>query len=279
MDYLELHARVAPGDLAEIATTELSELPFEGFTIEEDGFRGYLPADMASFRDAADEILRRCGIAGAEWSEVGDRNWNAEWESGFEPVDIDGRLLIRAPFHAAAEGRPEIVIMPDMSFGTGHHATTRMMVGLILDTGAAGRRVLDVGCGTGILSIAAALSGASEVDAVDIDPRSCDNCRSNAAMNGAEGRIRVLCGDVSAVTGRRYGMILANINRNILQHDMPSYAAALERGGALFVSGFYDTDADAVTRAAAASGLAPCGGRHLDGWAALAFAAAPGQRE
>ena len=98
MDYLELHARVAPGDLAEIATAELSELPFEGFTIEEDGFRGYLPADMASFRNAADEILRRCGIAGAEWSEVGDRNWNAEWESGFEPVDIDGRLLIGAPF-------------------------------------------------------------------------------------------------------------------------------------------------------------------------------------
>ena len=158
------------------------------------------------------------------------------WESDFPSVDVEGRLRIRAPFHdPAPAGEMEVVVMPHMSFGTGHHATTWLMSRAVLDLGVPGRRGLDMGSGTGVLAIVAARCGAAHVDAVDID-------------------------------GRHYGFILANINRNILLADMPAYAAALAPGGDLVMSGFLEADVPAITGAAAKLGLRTATTETRDGW-------------
>ena len=149
----------------------------------------------------------------------------------------------------------EVVVMPKMSFGTGHHATTWLVSRAVLDLGVAGRRGLDMGSGTGVLSIVAAKCGAEHVDAVDIDDWADANCRENIAANGVADRITPMLGDVRRIAGRHYGFILANINRNILLADMPVYAAALDAGGDLVMSGFLEPDVPAITACAEKLGL------------------------
>ena len=195
------------------------------------------------------------------------------WESNFEEVTIDGRAVIRAPFHAPHPefGDLDIVIMPKMSFGTGHHATTRLMVEAVLDADVAGKRGLDMGSGTGVLAVVAVKRGAAGVDAVDIDDTACESCRENAAANGAADRIEVIEGDVRSVAARRYDFILANINRNILLRDMPAYASMLAAGGRLVMSGFLEEDIPSITERASSLGLAGAGMRICDGWVVAEF--------
>ncbi len=273
MDYIELNIAVPDSETAEILTAELSELPFESFVSERDTLKAYIPQNrLVDCKEDADEILRRYGISGSRYVQIESQNWNALWESNFEPVNVDGRVMIRAPFHAAhPECDFEIVIMPKMSFGTGHHATTYMMVAMLLDADIEGRSVLDMGCGTGVLSIAAARRGAASVDAVDIDDFAYENCCENIRTNGVAERIHPLLGDVSAIEDRRYDIILANINRNILLHDMDAYLRVLNDGGEIFMSGFLDDDLDAMCREAYSCGLANGCAHHRDGWAALSF--------
>ena len=195
------------------------------------------------------------------------QNWNALWESNFPAVDVDGRLRIRAPFHEAAPaGEMEVVVMPKMSFGTGHHATTWLMSRAVLDLGVAGRTGLDMGSGTGVLAIVAAKCGAAHVDAVDIDDWADENCRENVAANGVAEHITPILGDVRRIAGRSYDFILANINRNILVADMPAYAAALTPGGDLVMSGFLEQDVPAVTEAAAKLGMEIVAVKTRDNW-------------
>ena len=274
MDYIELNIPVADAAQAEIVVAELAELPFESFATEGGLLKAYIPQDrLIDCKEQADELMQRCGIRGARYVQIESQNWNQLWESNFQPVDIDGRVLVRAPFHPAGNGcGMEIVIMPKMSFGTGHHATTCLMVRAILDLAPLdGRRVLDMGCGTGILAIAAAKCGAAAVDAVDIDEWAAENCRENVRDNATADRTEVLQGDISAVAGRRYDLILANINRNILLHDMAAYARLLDSGGHLIVSGFLDSDICALRQGASACGLHPAAEYHRDGWSALVF--------
>lgn len=273
MDYVELNIAVSDSETAEILTAELSELPFESFVAERDTLKAYIPQSrLVDCKEDADEILHRYGITDSRYVQIEAQNWNALWESNFEPVDVDGRAMIRAPFHPA---RPdcdfEIVIMPKMSFGTGHHATTHMMVAMLLDADVAGRRGLDMGCGTGVLAIAAVKRGAAAVDAVDIDDFAYENCCENIRTNGVAERISPMLGDASAIEGRHYDFILANINRNILLHDMDAYLRALNDGGEIFMSGFLDADIDAMREAAHERGLADGRTVHRDGWAALGF--------
>ena len=157
--------------------------------------------------------------------------------------------------------------MPKMSFGTGHHATTWLVSRAVLDLGVAGRRGLDMGSGTGVLSIVAAKCGAAHVDAVDIDDWADANCRENIASNGVADRIEPMLGDVRRIAGRHYGFILANINRNILTMDMPAYAEALDTGGDLLMSGFLEEDVPVIEARARACGLDPIEVRMRDGWA------------
>lgn len=271
MDYIELQIPVADGMQAEILTAELADLPFESFAEESGVLKAYIPAErLADCKEAVDALLARYGVSGQRFAAIGEQNWNALWESSFTPVDVDGRMYVRAPFHAPApEGMPEVVIMPRMSFGTGHHATTCLMISSLTELDLAGREGLDMGSGTGILAIVAAMRGAARVDAVDIDPWADENCRENIVRNGVAERIVPMRGDVRRIAGRTYDFVAANINRNILTGDMAAYAAALRPGGDLLMSGFLERDIPVIRSAAEQAGLQFAGSRLRDGWAVV----------
>ncbi|WP_295937675.1 50S ribosomal protein L11 methyltransferase [uncultured Alistipes sp.] len=267
MIYVALNIAFSDNMLAEILTAELADFPFESFETEANTLKAYIPQEsLADCKSEIDSILQRYGAKG-RYISIEQQNWNALWESNFPAVDVQGRLLIRAPFHAPApEGVMEVVIMPKMSFGTGHHATTWLVSRAVLDLDVAGRTGLDMGSGTGVLSIVAVKCGAMHVDAVDIDEWADANCRENIAANGVADRITPMLGDVRLIAGRRYGFILANINRNILLADMPAYVAALDAGGDLVMSGFLEEDVPAIVGAAAALGLELVQTAARDGW-------------
>ena len=181
MDYTVLNIAVADDEQAEILTAELADFPFESFETGDGVLKAYIPAvRLSGCKDDVDALLARCGIEG-RYAVIRTQNWNAAWESDFPPVDVEGRLRIRAPFHdPAPAGEMEVVVLPRMSFGTGHHATTWLMSRAVLGLGVAGRTGLDMGSGTGVLAIVAAKCGAAHVDAVDID----DWADGNASRDG-----------------------------------------------------------------------------------------------
>ena len=267
MKYTEFVIEAATESQREMLIAELSDYPFDGFTEEEDCLKAYIPeADFRMWRSAIEESLERnrCRYTAA--------NWNTVWESNFEPIDVEGRCRIRAPFHSKNPTcEYDVEIMPKMSFGTGHHATTYLMAAEIMDVDFAGKSGLDMGSGTGVLSILAVKRGAVRVDAVDIDEWAYRNGTENIKANGMEGRIVPLQGDASLLAGKRYDFVLANINRNILLADMPVYAATLTPGGMLLVSGILEADISAIESRAAACGLDADGVRRRNGWAAVRF--------
>ncbi|WP_346700400.1 50S ribosomal protein L11 methyltransferase [uncultured Alistipes sp.] len=267
MDYISLQIPVSDAEQGEILTAELADYPFESFETEGSVLKAYIPSErLVDCKGDVDALLERYGVAG-RYIAIETQNWNALWERNFPPVDVEGRLRIRAPFHdPAPDGELEVVVMPKMSFGTGHHATTWLVSRAVLDLGVASRAGLDMGSGTGVLSIVAVKCGASHVDAVDIDDWADANCRENIAANGVADRITPLLGDVRRIAGRRYGFILANINRNILLADLPSYAAALERGGDLVMSGFLEADVPAIVSRAKELGMELVETASREGW-------------
>ena len=267
MNYISLNIAFSDDLQAEILTAELADYPFESFEADAGTLKAYIPQErLADCKGEVDALLAHYGVQG-RYIAIETQNWNAVWESNFPAVDVEGRLLIRAPFHdPAPEGVMEVVVMPKMSFGTGHHATTWLVSRAVLDLGVAGRRGLDMGSGTGVLSIVAAKCGAEHVDAVDIDDWADANCRENIAANGVADRITPMLGDVRRIAGRHYGFILANINRNILLADMSAYAAALDAGGDLVMSGFLEADTAAVTQAAAEQGMETVAAETREGW-------------
>jgi ribosomal protein L11 methyltransferase len=273
MNYVELNISVPSAEIAEILTAELSELPFDSFVTEKERLKAYIPQDaLVDCKEEADAILADYGVTDCRYVQIEAQNWNALRESNFEPVDVDGRVLIRAPFHTPSPTAEfEVVIMPKMSFGTGHHATTKMMVEMILDANLAGKAGLDMGSGTGVLAIAACKCGAERVDAVDIDDFAFENCGENIVTNGVTEKITPKLGDSRVIAGRKYDFILANINRNILLGDMENYLKCLNPGGEIFFSGFLDSDVEVMTAACTEKGLTLFTERHIGGWAALGF--------
>ena len=205
MDYIELTLDAADAEQAEILTAELADFPFESFEQEGARLKAYIPQErLADCKGEVDALLARYGVGRATFLSIEPQNWNALWESNFTPVEVDGRLTIRAPFHAPAATEAEVVIMPKMSFGTGHHATTCLMASGLLDRDVTGLRGLDMGSGTGVLAIVAALRGAETVDAVDIDEWAYENCVENIRANGVETRVTPLLGSAAQrrVSGR-----------------------------------------------------------------------------
>lgn len=270
MDYVALNIPVIGDEQAEILTAFLADWPFESFETEPGMLKAYIPRErLIDCKAQIDALLAENGVQG-RYVAIETQNWNTLWESNFPSVEVEGRLRIRAPFHAPSpEGVMEVVLMPKMSFGTGHHATTWLMSRAVLDLGVAGRRGLDMGSGTGVLAIVAAKCGAEHVDAVDIDDWADENCRENIAANGVADRIEPMLGDVRRIAGRHYDFILANINRNILTADMPAYAATLSAGGDLVMSGFLAADVPAVTARAAELGMECVSVAERDGWMAV----------
>ncbi len=269
MDYVELNIPTPTPEMGEILTAELAEFPFESFQTEGGQLKAYIPQQLlADCMGEVDAMLRGYGIEGFRYISIETQNWNAEWESNFERVAVGGdKLLIRAPFHEAdPRFRCEVVIMPKMSFGTGHHATTHLMAESIMELDVAGKAGLDMGSGTGVLAIVAAKCGAKSVDAIDIDEWAYENCAENIEVNGVAEVVNPMLGNSSLLEKDRYDFVVANINRNILLGDMATYAGSLKEGGVLLMSGFLETDIEAITECAAKLGMTNAESKVRDGW-------------
>lgn len=274
--YIDLTISCPDEEMAEIATAFLADFPFESFdtapTTEGATLHAFiLKESWAECRDEALATVKDYGTVVSE-EEIEDENWNERWEEeSFSPVDIDNKIVIRAAHHPApADAVIDIIVKPSMSFGSGHHHTTRMMCRAIHSLNPSGR-VLDVGCGTGVLSIAAIKCGAEHADAVDIDPWSTASAEEAAQLNGIAEQISVLLGTVEVVVGRKYDMVLANINRNIILNDIDRYVEALNEGGKLLLSGFLVEDIADITTAASVRGLCPISQSEEEGWGCLVF--------
>ena len=248
MNYIEYDFTVSPTEMgAEILMAELAEVGFDSFEDTPTGIKAYIPKDSWNEHILQDIYL----LSNPEFTisyqitEIEQVNWNEEWEKNFSPIVVEDLCTVRANFHPVPNTRYDIVITPKMSFGTGHHETTYMMLQQLLLLSLEGAKVLDMGCGTGILAIMAALRGAHDITAIDIDPWCVENATENVQQNDCS-FITIKEGDVSLIAGEQYNLILANINRNILLSDIPAYTQALLPQGLLLVSGFYEEDLPAI---------------------------------
>ncbi|MCL4124797.1 UNVERIFIED_CONTAM: hypothetical protein GTU68_009916, partial [Idotea baltica] len=246
---------VQPG--AEILIAELGELNFESFVEQQDGLLAYIQKSDWS-KNILDDvtILENPEFQiSYESKEIEQENWNVTWESNFEPIQVENRCRVRAPFHEKLDFEYDIVIEPKMSFGTGHHETTQMMLRYVLENDFNEKSVLDMGSGTGVLAILAEMRGATDVAAIDIDNWCYLNALENVERNNCK-HIEVYEGDASLlVTDDTYDVVLANINRNILLQDIPTYANVLKTEGSLFLSGFYTEDIPLLTEKCLDSGM------------------------
>jgi ribosomal protein L11 methyltransferase len=262
---------VEPKELgSEILVAELGEKPFESFVETDLGVIAYIKKE-----DWQEDILEDVFVLKSpeftikyHVEEIEPVNWNEEWEQNFSPIEVDDRCYIRAPFHEPKNVPFEIVIEPKMSFGTGHHETTFLMIQQLLDTNLEGKSTLDMGCGTAILAILAAKKGANPVDAVDIDPWCYENSLENVSKNDCA-HIKVFQGDASWLTNQKYDVIIANINRNILLEDIPTYVTCLNDKGLLFLSGFYSEDISYISKCCENQGLQPVKTTEKNNWIAM----------
>lgn len=277
MNYIGLHFTQTGGTLdaqvaREILVAELGALGFESFSETPDGVSAYIQS-----KDWKEDLLEEVQILNSEEvnfemerEKIEQVNWNEEWEKNFEPIQVQERVSVRAPFHRDPELEYDIVIEPKMSFGTGHHETTHLMIEHLLELELEGMSVLDMGCGTGILAIFAEIRGAAQIDAIDIDPWCYENSVENAARNACE-RIRVYEGDATMLTDQRYDLIIANINRNILLSDMDSYVNCLKPNGTILLSGFYLDDVEQINECAEKLGLRMRGKKMKNRWVGLKY--------
>lgn len=272
--YIEYNFKVTPLQPAsEILIAELGYAGFESFVEHEEGVLAYIQKSAWS-----ESILEGIQILESdEFSisfqkkEIEQVNWNEEWEKNFQPIVIDDVCAVRAPFHEAFNVNYEIVIEPKMSFGTGHHETTFMMLQHILENNFTGKKVLDMGCGTAVLAILAEMKGAVRLDAVDIDEWCVENSEENINRNNCS-KIKVLLGDASVIPqSEKYDTIIANINRNILIDDMEHYTAVLKEGGELYLSGFYSEDLELITSTCNNLGLTFVEKKKRNNWIAAKF--------
>ena len=278
-EYIEVSMHITPftEENAEILTAEISELPFESFAVEGEVLKCYIQKELY------DAQTLKVVMSGLDYPDFTVQysanlmpavNWNAVWESQFTPIVVDGKCTIKASFHEGLKKtRFNITIDPKMAFGTGHHETTFMMCRALLQNEEAvrGKVVMDMGCGTAILAILAAKMKASQVYGIDIDAVAAISAYDNARLNRVGTRIETYCGDASLLQRNSYDVFLANINRNILLQDIPTYAACIRKGGLLFVSGFYLEDMPMIVGMATSVGLNYVSHDSVDNWCCIKF--------
>ncbi|MCT3918481.1 50S ribosomal protein L11 methyltransferase [Elizabethkingia anophelis] len=243
--YLEFDFKIEPVEpWNEILMAELIEQGFDSFTENPDGILAYIQAELLNEEELKNQWLLNHDEVKISYTykEMPNINWNEEWEKNFQPINVEDKVLIRAEFHESQVLEEEIIIQPKMSFGTGHHATTYLMIQQMMDMDFQRKKVLDMGCGTSVLAIYAKKKGASDVLGIDIDEWAVENSRENAERNNTP--MRVELGTADNLGQEKFDIILANINRNILISDIPRYVEVLEPGGSLLLSGlcFFDVD-------------------------------------
>jgi ribosomal protein L11 methyltransferase len=272
-NYIGYHFNIEPRDLgSEILMAELEETAFESFMETENGIDAFVQKELWS-----ETILNDITILSNNeftisytFEEIEQVNWNEEWEKNFEAIDVDGTCHVRAPFHSKTDAQFDIVIEPKMSFGTGHHETTHMMIQHLLDMEIAGMKTLDMGCGTAILAILAEMKGAKPIDAIDIDNWCYLNSIENAERNNCS-QITVYEGDAALLKDQKYDLIIANINRNILLNDMQAYVACLNPKGTILFSGFYNEDIPFIDASCTKNGLTFVKKLERNNWVSLKY--------
>ena len=274
MEYLELNIEVQPKQpWTEIAMVQLADNGFESFVETENGLLAYgqvtevncdLPLSGTILADKNENFALKWSV-----KRIPQQNWNALWEADFHPVEVENYLTILAPFHSKEACKGMCVeILPKMSFGTGHHQTTWMMAKAMFELPKMAHSVLDMGTGTGVLAIVAEKLNAEKILAVDIEDWSVENTLENAARNTCT-KIEAICGDIDSIPPQQFGLILANINKNVLKIHLPHYAQLMENGGTLLLSGFFDSDVPELVSAAESNGFLKKRILNKDNWAAI----------
>lgn len=249
MEYIALKVSLKPlAPWSEILITQLAEYGFNSFEENETGIVAYGTVDEVDLDTAYLETILNGEIEEVNFEVekeiIPHQNWNQTWENDFQPVEVEDRLTILAPFHDASNAKGiQIIIQPKMSFGTGHHQTTWMMSKLLLDMESLPNDILDMGTGTGILAFLAEKLGAKKILGIDIEPWSVESCIENQGYNNSV-ETTFLCGDIDLIEGKNFEMIIANINKNILKAQIPFYSKTLNKGGKLLLSGFFESDVD-----------------------------------
>ena len=273
--YQSVRIRVCDSALLDsgVLTELLAEAGAVGFAEDDGVLTAYIPADIYS-PEAVESVVGNFNGVAVERSEcLAPRNWNELWESNFSPLllEVGGRTLrIRASFHAPTVEGEELVIDPRMAFGTGHHATTRLMLEWLVGVPDPIESCLDIGCGSGILAILAAKRGAKRVVALDYDIWAVENARENAALNGVD-RVEVLHADLHSLPHEQFQLVLANLTKNLLLDSLERLVATVRLGGLIAMSGFYEADALALERAASSLGLRKERARTVEGWEMMVF--------
>ena len=271
--YIEYHFTMSPLQPAsEILVAQLGALEFESFIETETGLKAYIQK-----KDLNPDLIENVQILNSlefkisyKVTEIPQINWNAEWEKNFSPIEVNGECALRAPFHKPFNVKYEIIIEPKMSFGTGHHETTFMMLQFILENEFNKKSVIDMGCGTAVLAILSEMKGATKIDAVDIDEWCYENSVENIERNFCK-NISVYKGDASFFKEKKYEVIIANINRNILLQDMGIYSKSLEDNGTLYLSGFYKEDLELISETCNNLGLTFVENKVRNNWIAAKF--------
>ncbi|MHB1277957.1 MAG: 50S ribosomal protein L11 methyltransferase [Bacteroidia bacterium] len=242
-------------ELKEILSAELFELGFEGIWEQDEGLHAYIPVNDHNPEALSDLLVHyHLDPNDIQVTNLEDINWNEDWEKSYDPINVLNRCMIRAEFHPQVAGiEYDIIIQPKMSFGTGHHDSTRLIIELMLDMDMKNKSVIDVGCGTGVLAILAGKKGASPITAIDNSPWSHENTLENAKRNGIN--MEVLETDIESFSGKGYAIILSNITRNINHQHIPKYAGMIDAGGQLIMSGFFEHDFDYLNNQAIKHGF------------------------
>ena len=244
MDIIQIDIPVTSQQQSEVIIAELSEIKFHGFQEADNMLSAFIEEGFFT------ECTLQCALSRFNLNYtiklITESNWNEQWEKEFSPVIVDSFVAVRAEFHSPIKNvEHEIIITPKMSFGTGHHETTHMMIQHLLKADLTNKSVLDMVCGTGVLAILAEMKGAKPIDAIDYDNWCYLNSSENVERNKCA-HITVIEGDATALKGKNYDVIIANINRNILLNDMQTYVTSLNKDGVLFLSGFYNDDIPAI---------------------------------
>lgn len=260
MEYIKTIINISPAEewIRDVISAQLADAGYDSFVETENGLEAYISAKLLNVDDVK-SVLENYSDSFAfnvEHETIKDQNWNEVWEKNyFKPLVVADKCVVRAPFHAEyPKAEYEIVIEPNMAFGTGNHETTSMMLEVIIDHDFENKTVLDMGCGTGILGILASMKGAEKITAIDIDEWSFSGTKENATLNSIQ-NIDVKLGDASLLGNEKYDFIFANIHKNVLIEDMAAYAQNLNSAGKIFLSGFYETDLNDITEAAKKNGL------------------------